>query len=667
MADSISGLTGAGGGSLMRITGMATGLDIDGMVKKMMLAEQAKVDKVVQEKQAIVWKQEIYQDIIKDIKDLQDTFFDVSDGDNYVKSSSYFSSADVTVNSADVTAISATAAAGAKVGTYSISFGGDGHLSTAAKIDGRVGLVSGSINVENWNKGTGLEAKKISFSINGGSDETITLEDTHADINSLKDDINAKIALNDNLKDKVQVVVINDKIQFQALGNNNIKISSTTVTNDLNNLTGKSVSPNMNTTMGDLGLTTTKTFKFNYNGATTDTSIEITKEDKISDIINKISNATNGEVKGSFSELTGKFTLETSKTGAAQSIKIIEGELSQLGLKDGTDTSAAKDDDPDSDPDITRGKDAVAYITPPGGTAVKVTKSTNNFTIDGISYNLLDKKDSSFTVVQNTQKLYDKIDGFLKKYNAIVDKIQTRLTEKKDLNYKPLTDTQKKEMKDDEIKAWEERAKKGVLKNDNNLQNLLSDLRSSFMTAVDGVSLKIGKYGTDAIGIDTGDPKDGGKINISNSEKLKNAIAQHGAELMNLFNKSFVADDAYNNITGTSEEDKKTKQQEYKFQHQGIFQRLDDILVKNVGYAKTIVNSAILTKYANKQEDFSMFGASGSNTLPDQIYRKDNKIKELNLKIKDKENALYQQFARLETVMNNYNSQSSWLAQQFGG
>lgn len=651
MADSISGLTGAGGGSRMRLTGLASGMDIDGMVKKMMLAEQSKVDVVKQQRQTIAWKQEIYQDIIKDVKDLQDTFFDIANGENYIKSPNYFSSADVIVNSANTTFISATAGAGAKTGTYSTSFGTDGQLATSAKIDGSVGLVSGNVTVENWNKGTDPEPKKISFSINGGSDETITLEDTHADINNLKDDINNKIALNDNLKGKVQVVVTDNKIQFQALGTNSVKISSTTVTNDLDNLKGKLINPNINTTMGDLGLNDTKTLKFKYNESTTETSIEIKREDKISDVINKINQATSGQVKGSFSELTGKFTIETVSTGSTQNIEITDG-LDQLGLIKDTQTE---------------GKDAVVYITQPGGTAVKVTKQTNNFTIDGISYNLLAKENSSFTVAQNTQKLYDKVDGFLKKYNAIVDKIQTRLTEKKDLSYKPLTDAQKKDMKDDEIKAWEEKAKKGILKNDNNLQNLLSDLRSSFMTAVDGVSLKIGQYGTGAIGIDTGRYQDGGKINICDPEKFKDAIAQHGDELMNLFNKAFVEDDAYYGITGASEDDRKMKQQQYKFNHQGIFQRLDDILVKNVGYAKTTFNNAVLTKYANKQEDFTTSGTGGSNNLPDQIYRKDNKIKELNLKMKDKENALYQKFARLETVMNNYNSQSSWLAQQFGG
>lgn len=667
MADSISGLTGAGGGNMMRITGMATGLDIDGMVKKMMLAEQAKVDKVAQERQAIVWKQQIYQDIIKDVKDLQDTYFDVSNGANYIKSANYFSALDVVVNSTDTTSISATAAAGAKAGTYSISFGGDGQLATVAKIGGSVikSLASGSVTISNWCKGTEADAKAktISFSVNGKSNETttITLGDSYSDEDSIVNAINAEINKDGSLlKGKVSCEVISEKdkdgkevgkrIKFNALASDEVKITDSTVVGDLDNLKGKAITPSSSVTMIDLGMVQDTSLKFSYNKKPVD--IQILKTDKISDVINKISQATSGQVKGSFSELTGEFTLETASTGGAQSIQITAPGIKELGL---TDTAEKT------------GKDSIVYITPPGGTAVRVTKPTNNFTIDGIGYSLLDNKDSSFTVTQNTQKLYDKIDGFLKKYNDVVDKIQTRLTEKKDLNYKPLTDAQKKDMKDDEIKAWEEKAKQGILKNDNNLQNLLSDLRGSFMTAVDGVSLKIGQYGTDAIGIDTGSYKDGGKINIADPEKLKNAIAQHGDELMNLFNKAFVADDTYNNIIGTSEEDKKTKQQEYKFQHQGIFQRLDDILVKNVGYAKTTFNNAILTKYANKQEDFSMSGTGGTNNIPDQIYRKDNKIKELNLKMKDKENALYQQFSRLETIMNNYNSQSSWLAQQFGG
>ena len=70
-----SGMTGAGGGNMLRITGMASGLDVDAMVKKMMAAEQTKIDKAKQAQQTVQWKQDAYQDIINNIKDIQNTYF----------------------------------------------------------------------------------------------------------------------------------------------------------------------------------------------------------------------------------------------------------------------------------------------------------------------------------------------------------------------------------------------------------------------------------------------------------------------------------------------------------------------------------------------------------------------------------------------------------------
>ena len=51
-----------------RITGLATGMDIDEMVTNMITGEQSKVDKADQKKQTQGWQQEIYRDVIKDVK-----------------------------------------------------------------------------------------------------------------------------------------------------------------------------------------------------------------------------------------------------------------------------------------------------------------------------------------------------------------------------------------------------------------------------------------------------------------------------------------------------------------------------------------------------------------------------------------------------------------------
>ena len=74
-----------------RITGLATGMDIDEMVTNMITGEQSKVDKAEQKKQTQVWQQEIYRDVIKDVKGLYDKYFSATSSD-YILSSKVFSS-----------------------------------------------------------------------------------------------------------------------------------------------------------------------------------------------------------------------------------------------------------------------------------------------------------------------------------------------------------------------------------------------------------------------------------------------------------------------------------------------------------------------------------------------------------------------------------------------
>lgn len=49
-----------------RITGMASGMDIDSIVKNMLKADSVKIDRVKQNKQKLQWKQQLYNDLNKD-------------------------------------------------------------------------------------------------------------------------------------------------------------------------------------------------------------------------------------------------------------------------------------------------------------------------------------------------------------------------------------------------------------------------------------------------------------------------------------------------------------------------------------------------------------------------------------------------------------------------
>lgn len=620
------------GSNTLRITGMASGLDVDSMVKKMMSAEQIKIDKAQQAKQIVQWKQEAYQDIIKDIKDLQNTFFDSTSSDKNILASANYAGFSVTGGDSSIANI--TAGVGAQTGSYKVVVGSLASKASSVSTNITNNTSSGYTDT-NWN------GKKLGFIIDGGTTQTIDIT-TGADVAATVSNINTQINLNNTLKGKVQAVVSAGKIQFQALSESSVKIdnndATAPVTNDLNGLNGRVINPSVSTTLAGLGLSdATDSFQITYNGTTKTISVKNT--DKLSDIINNISTTTSGALTASFSQLTGRFMIQSTSTGSSQSISIATGDgtgkaLSALGVTVGAGTP---------------GSDATATITPPGGSATTITKSTNNFTVDGMTYNLTGEGNSTVTVGADNNKVYDKIKSFIDKYNTIIDKIQTKLTEKKNYSYTPLTDAQKEDMEDTQITAWETKAKTGILKNDSNLQTMLNNLRSAFTTAVSGTGFTMGRYGSSSIGLDTSQDNDKpGHIDIVDASKLKAAIATNGEQIFKMF-----ANVSTSTNTTTA------------YNENGIFARIKNILQDNVGYTNATLNTAILTKYANKQDDFSMTGSSGTGTLPNQIYQKQLIIDKLKETFNDKQEAYYQKFASLETAMNNLNSQQSWLTQQF--
>ncbi|WP_411682042.1 flagellar filament capping protein FliD [Clostridium thailandense] len=745
-----TGMTGAGGGNTIRITGMASGLDVDALVKKMMAAEQTKLDKAQQDEQYTQWKQDAYQDIIKDIKDLQNSFFDSMTTDKNILSSSNFSP--FTVNSAtgsttvDTSVATFKPGTGAKTGKYTMNIT---QLAAAASKSGSkiAKDTSKSFNASDWS------GKSIAFSVNGATTQTITLG-TDSDITTTVNDINTKISSNSSLKGKFQAVVNGDKIQFQSLNDSSVKIldssSGTTVTG-IDDLQGRVINPSTSTTMSDLGLNSSGTIKFNCNG--TDYSVTVNTTDKISDVINNISTTTSGLASASYSQLTGSFSIQSTSTGSSQSIKItsdfaalgLTTDATQvgnsIGVKDtsgnaitsdttmsllgmtadsstlnlkyndtttyqitinktdkisdvlsrfaaastatpaGTDSNItasfdyatgefklvgkdSKSVEVTSDfsilglkADSTNGKDAIASITPPGATnSTTIAKSSNNFTIDGMSYTLSSVGTASVNVGTDTQAVYDKISSFITKYNTIVDEIQTKLTEKKDYNYKPLTDSQKESMTTSQITAWETKAKVGILRNDSNLQSMLDGLRSAFTSAVSSTGLAFGQYGDNSIGIDmSSDVSTPGHVEIADPSKLKAAIATKSDKVLQMFTNQSTA------AAGKSYDSTSTK-----YNEDGIFTRIKTIFESNVGYTGTTLNTAILTSYANKQYDYSSTGSGGNGTLPDQIYEEQLQIKKIKSEMSDKQEKYYLQFSKLETAMTQLSAQQSSLSSMLG-
>jgi flagellar hook-associated protein 2 len=104
---------------MLRIGGLATGLDVDSIIQDLMRIEQMKVDRLKQERQLVEWRKEAYREITNLLRAFRDEFFDVLKTDTYMLSPNRYKTFSVT-SSAEAY-VTATADASAMEGTYTIA------------------------------------------------------------------------------------------------------------------------------------------------------------------------------------------------------------------------------------------------------------------------------------------------------------------------------------------------------------------------------------------------------------------------------------------------------------------------------------------------------------------------------------------------------------------
>lgn len=620
----------------LRIGGLATGLDTDTLVKQMMQPYTMKVDKMKQDRQIITWKQELYRDILSDTANISKTYFDILKPENNMLSKNTYAGFDVTSNNnvdGQSAGVTATTSLGAVAGSYKVDVE---RLAETAKIEGTKIFVNDSnstFNLANW------KGKTITFK-NGEKAESITIGDTITDKASLIADINTKLgAVNTNLATGISVSDVSGAgIRFTGLSDS-VKVVSTTVVDEMSNI----INLNRYTTkLIDLGVTD-GILSFQYNDSNgvpqPKKDITISKDTTISQLMDEINQGTSGAVKLNFSELTNEFSIESLQTGGISSLNVTGDGATNILTKLNLTVPVGG----------TIGIDAKITITPPGinSEATTVEKSGNNFSIDGINYSLSKLSSNNITVAGNTQKTYDKIKGFIDKYNELIDKVNQKTDEKKQYKFRPLTDEQRTDMSEDEIKQWEIKAKEGLLKSDQSLENMLNSMRSAFYKGVDGAGIYLSDIGLST----SADTSLRGKI-IIDETKLKTAIETRGEQVANLFTKTSTT--PYS--PDASSDDKRIRNEE-----QGIFQRINDILQD---YTRTTLRNSN-GKRGILFEKAGMKGDQYKSLLSEDIIKKDEKINEMIRSLAAKENRFYMQFSRLEVAMNKLNSQSSWLTQQF--
>lgn len=122
-----------------RITGLASGMDIDDIVSKLMQTERAPLNKLTQKKQTLEWQRDSYREVNSKIKEFQDYM-----SNNKLTYPSTFQSKTVTSSNESVLTATGTASAANSSSTIEVA-----SLATAAtyKANNYTGYTQGDYNL----------------------------------------------------------------------------------------------------------------------------------------------------------------------------------------------------------------------------------------------------------------------------------------------------------------------------------------------------------------------------------------------------------------------------------------------------------------------------------------------------------------------------------------
>ena len=358
------------------------------------------------------------------------------------------------------------------------------------------------------------------------------------------------------------------------------------------------------------------------------------KDTALETVLNDINSNTEAGVSVSFSKTTNQFVFTAKETGAGGRVEI-GGELGErlFGKVNVTD----KDH-------YTAGQDA-KFTATINGQKMEFSRSSNTFDLDGMSITLngtFEVKDGetpvTFSSKTDTDKIIDVVKTMVEDYNAIVSEVKKAYSdmplEKSDgSRYKPLTDEDKADMTESEIKAYEEKAKTGILFMDRDLSSLYSALRSAVAPGgSDGSFLR-------SIGIKTS--YEDGLTTLSLDENaLREALEQNPDQVKDAFTKSKENGAASDGLMAS-------------------IQKVTDRYAATTGATKGILIEKAGSKYSPS--------AALNNTLLELMKDIDKQVDKWQAKMSDKVDYYTNKFTQLEMLIAQMNSQSSSLAGMMGG
>lgn len=353
---------------------------------------------------------------------------------------------------------------------------------------------------------------------------------------------------------------------------------------------------------------------YNENGEPVTHDVTVDDGDTVQNVLDKITRGDNN-VRAFYDEQSQKVIMETTRTGN------YNASGAEITFSDAFFTNTLNMNESNE-------KGGTNAVFEYNNSGMDMVSKNNAYELNGIhfQFNNVTEGNARISVSTDVDTSFDAILKFVDTYNEVIEKMNKSQIEEIHRDFKPLTEEQKKEMTEDQIKQWEEKAKSGLLRGESVISNNMYAMRRSWYSQV-ATGNEITSI--DQIGITTSeDYMNGGKL-VVDENKLKAAIRDNPDEVHQLFS---------NKATDDSE---------------GLIHRLE----------KTVA--------ATKEQIEERAGTS-AHTLDN--YTLGKRMKELNERIFEfearmvrVENRYWNQFTQMEKAIQRLNNQSSQLFSQFGG
>lgn len=362
----------------------------------------------------------------------------------------------------------------------------------------------------------------------------------------------------------------------------------------------------------------------------------------IQDVVDRLNRSlnTNHHMTASFDELSGQIMITDDKSGKAVEFKMVDEYENEYDL-------------PEFGSSYTAGQDAIMDVEINGKRFENLARSSNTFDIDGLSINVkgtfnVDGKNEgkdgaeyeavTFNTATDTDKIIDVIREFVNDYNEMATELKNAYStmpaqQSNGSRYEPLTAEQEEGMTESELKAYNEKAKQGILFSDSTLSGMYSKLLSAITPGgTDGQTLR-------EIGIGTS--YSNGMTTLSlDEDKLRSALERDPDKVRNAFAKT---------KEGGASSD-------------GLMQTMQNALntyVRTTGEPK----GALIQRAGSIKAPTSL----NSNSLKSQMDTIDNQIERWQNKMSSQIDRYTTQFSRLEQLIAQMNSQSSAMSGLMGG